>query len=339
MSYTAANSSGGAAIMRHLQRTALGVLAIAALMGPAPAQDYPNRSITLVVPLAAGGGMDFIARTIGAKLSERLGKPVLVENRPGGGTVIAAVATAKAPPDGYTLLLVPAPTLTTNAVVYKSLPYDPQKDFVPVALTSQVAFTLVVNPSLPIHSVADLIKYAKDKPGELIAATSGVAGVPHLAAELLAYKTGIKIRSVHYRGSPPALNDVIAGHVHMMFSDPVTGAALAKDGKVRALAVSSKTRISVFPEIAPIAESGVPGYEATTWHMVIAPGQTPSNVVQKLSSEIRAIVALPEVRQQIAKVGLEPLDSPPPAELRKFLDAEIATWGKLVQQIGLAGTL
>ena len=161
MGYTAAKAGGGATIMRLLQRTALALLAITALPGAAPAQDYPNRSITLLVPLAPGGGMDFIARTIGAKLSERVGRPVLVENRPGGGTIVATVALAKAPPDGYTLLLVPAPTLTTNAVVYKSLPYDPIKDFAPIALTSQVAFTLVVNPSLPIHSVADLIKYAQ----------------------------------------------------------------------------------------------------------------------------------------------------------------------------------
>jgi tripartite-type tricarboxylate transporter receptor subunit TctC len=325
--------------MRQVAKLALALLAIAAFNGPAPAQDYPNRSITLLVPLAPGGGMDFIARTVGAKLSERIGKPVLVENRPGGGTIVATVALAKAPPDGYTLLLVPAPTLTTNAVVYKSLPYDPIKDFAPIALTSQVSFTLVVNPALPVHSVADLIKYAKEKPGELIAGTSGLAGVPHLAAELLAHKTGTKIRSVHYRGSPPALNDVIAGHVHMMFADPVTGTALAKDGKVRALAVSSKSRLSVYPELPPIAEAGVPGYEVTTWHMVIAPAQTPPAVVQKLSAEIRAVVALPEVQQQINKMGLEPLESPPPAGLRKFLDAEIEVWGKVVQEIGLAGSM
>jgi len=317
----------------------IALLALGTLCSPAPAQDFPNRQITLLVPLAPGGGMDFIARTIGAKLSERIGKPVLVENRPGGGTIVATVALAKAAPDGYTLLLVPAPTLTTNAVVYKSLPYDPIKDFTPIALTSQVSFTLVVNPALPIHSVADLIQYAKQRPGELIAGTSGLAGVPHLAAELLAHRTGTKIRSVHYRGSPPALNDVIAGHVHMMFADPVTGTALAKDGKVRALAVSSKSRSSVYPELPPIAESGVPGYEVTTWHMVIAPAQTPPSVVQKLSAEIRAVVALPEVRQQIVKAGLEPLDSPPPEGLRQFLGAELEAWGKVVQDIGLAGSM
>jgi tripartite-type tricarboxylate transporter receptor subunit TctC len=324
---------------RWVQRLCLAILAITLIHAPAPAQDYPNRAITLMVPLAPGGGMDFIARTIGAKLSERLGKPVLVENRPGGGTVVATVALAKAAPDGYTLLLVPGPTLTTNATMYKALPYDPRKDFAPIALTSQVAFALVVNPSLPVHSLAELIQYAKDKPGELIVGTSGIGTMTHLAGELLMSKTGIKLRHTHYRGSPPAMNDVIAGHVQMMFSDPVTGAALARDGKVRALAVTSKTRIAVFPELAPIAELGVPGYEATNWHMVIAPAQTPTAIVEKISAEIRAVSAMPEVKQQITKLGLEPLDSPPPEALRKYLDAEITTWGKFVEQIGLAGTL
>jgi tripartite-type tricarboxylate transporter receptor subunit TctC len=322
-----------------LQQLALALLAIVALHHPAVAEEYPDRTITLMVPLAAGGGMDFIARTIGQKLSERLGKPVLVENRPGGGTIVATVAEAKAPPDGYTLLLVPGSTLTTNATVYKSLPYDPRKDFVPIAVTSEVAFTLVVNPSLPIHSVAELVKYAKEHPSELIVGTSGIATTTHLAGEILANKTGIKLRYAHYRGSPPAMNDVIAGNVQMMFADPVTGAALAKAGKVRALAVTSKHRISVFPDLPTIEEAGVPGYEATNWHMLIAPAHTPDKIVEKLATEVRAVTALPDVHEHIVKVGLLPRKSPPPAELKKFLDQEIKDWGKLIQQIGLAGSL
>jgi len=329
--------------LSSLQRIAFALIAGVALHGQgltqAKAQDFPSKSITLMVPLAPGGGMDFIARTIDAKLSERIGRPVLIENRPGGGTIVATVALAKAPPDGYTLLLIPGPTLTTNATIYKSLPYDPRKDFAPVALTSQVAFTLVVNPALPIHSVADLIKYAKDKPGELIVGTSGIATMTHLAGELLMSKTGIKLRHAHYRGSPPAMNDVVAGHVHMMFSDPVTGTALAKDGKVRAIAVSSKDRLSVFPELPTIAEAGVPGYEATNWHMVIAPAATPAAIVERLSAEIRAVSAIPEIKQQIAKIGLEPLNSAPPAELRDILDAEITSWGRFVREIGLDGSM
>ena len=325
--------------LSSLQRLALALLAFAALAVPARAEDYPDRSITLMVPLAPGGGMDFIARTIGQKLSERLGKAVVVENRPGGGTIVATVAEAKAAPDGYTLLLVPGSTLTTNATVYKSLPYDPRKDFVPIALTSEVAFTLVVNPSLPVHSVPELIQYAKAHPGELIVGTSGIATTTHLAGEILANKTGIKLRYAHYRGSPPAMNDVVAGNVQMMFADPVTGAELAKVGKVRALAVTSKNRISKFPDLPSIAETGVANYEATNWHMLLAPAHTPDAIAEKLSKEIRAITALPDVHDNIVKVGLLPKESPPQKDMAAFLDGEITAWGKLIQQIGLAGSL
>jgi tripartite-type tricarboxylate transporter receptor subunit TctC len=172
----------------------------------------------------------------------------------------------------------------------------------------------------------------------VIVGTAGIATTTHLAGELLAHMTGIKLRYAHYRGSPPAMNDVVAGTIQMMFADPVTGAELAKAGKVRALGVTSKKRVSVFPDVAPIADT-VPGYEATNWHMVIAPAQTPPAVVEKLSAEFRAVGAMPEVKQQIAKIGLEPLDSPTAPELKKFLDAEIARWAKFVTQIGLAGSL
>jgi putative tricarboxylic transport membrane protein len=319
-------------------RIAFALCFLAALHGPAPAQDFPNRPITILVPLAPGGGVDFVARTIGQKLSERLGKPVLIENRPGGGTIVAAVALAKAPPDGYTLLLTPGATLSSNATVYKNLPYNPRTDFVPVALPSQVAFTLVANPSLPIHSIPELIRYAKDKPGELIVGTAGIATTTHLAGELLSHLTGIKLRYSHYRGSPPAMNDVVGGSIQMMFADPVTGAELAKAGKVRALGVSGLNRVSVFPEVPPIADT-VPGYDATNWHMILAPAHTPPDIVEKLAAEIRAIGAMPEIRQQIDKIGLEALNSPSPAELRTFLEADIARWGQLVTQIGLAGSL
>jgi tripartite-type tricarboxylate transporter receptor subunit TctC len=326
--------------MRPLLPRRLGLaLAVFAIMAsPAQAEDYPSRAITIVVPLAPGGGVDFVARTLGTKLSERLGKPVLIENKPGGGTVIGAVAVAKAAPDGYTLLLTPGATLSSNATVYKSLPYNPREDFVPIALPSQVAFTLVVNPSLPIHSIKELIEYARQKPGELIIGTAGIGTTTHLAGELLGHLTGTKFRYTHYRGSPPAMNDVIGGSIQMMFSDPVTGAELANAGKVRAIGVTSKNRVSVFPDVPPIADT-VPGYDATNWHMILAPARTPPDVVEKLGAEFRTIGAMPDVRQQIDKLGLEPLDSPTPAELRKFLADDINRWGELVRQIGLAGSL
>lgn len=314
------------------------IAAVAILRGPAFAQDYPSRPITLVVPLAPGGAMDIVARTIGHKLSERLGRAVVVENRVGGGTVVAAVSVAKAQPDGYTLMFTPGPTLTTNAAIYKSLPYNPRKDFVPIGLTSQVAFALVVNPTLPVNSIAALVKYAKEKPGALILASPGVATMPHLAGELLMRKAGIAIRHAPYRGSPAALNDVVAGHVHMMFADPAISAPLARNGKIRALGVSSRNRIGVFPDLAPIAESGLEGFEATNWHMIVAPAGTPAAIVKTLHDALMTVNAMPEVKQQIEKIGLLPMDSPSPETLRTFLETEIVTWGQFVQQIGLAGS-
>jgi tripartite-type tricarboxylate transporter receptor subunit TctC len=314
------------------------VAAFAPLHGQALAQDYPSRPVTLTVPLAAGGGMDFIARTIGQKLSERIHQPVLVENRPGGGTIVATVALKNAAPDGYSLLLVPSPTITTNVALYKTLPYDARNDFAPVALTSEVAFALVVNPSMPVKSVTELVEYAKKRPGELIMGSSGVGTMTHLAGELLMSRTGIKLRHAPYRGSPPALNDVIAGHIHMFFADPVTAGQLTKAGKVRALGVTSKTKLNVF-DAPPIADAGLPGYQATSWHMVIAPGRTPQAVVDKIAAEIRAVSALPEIKERIAKIGLTPLQSPPPAQLKTYLESEIETWGKFMKQIGIAGTL
>jgi tripartite-type tricarboxylate transporter receptor subunit TctC len=324
--------------MRVPSPFALALTALAVFCAPAAADEFPSRPITIVVPLAPGGGVDFVARTLGQKLSERLGKPVLVENKPGGGTVVAAVSVAKAAPDGYTLLLTPGATLSSNATVYKSLPYNPREDFIPIALPSQVAFTLVVNPSLPIHSIKELIDYAKQKPGELIIGTAGIATTTHLSGELLSHLTGAKFRYSHYRGSPPAMNDVIGGSIQAMFADPVTGAELAKAGKVRALGVTSKNRVSVFPDVPPIADT-VPGYDATNWHMILAPAHTPPEVVEKLGAEFRAIGALPEVKQQIDRIGLEPLQSPTPTELRKFLADDINRWGDLVRSIGLAGSL
>ena len=310
-----------------------------ASMFAAHAQDYPSRPITLVLPLAAGGAMDIIARgEFGPKLAERLGKPVIIENRTGGGTVIAASAVAKAAPDGYTLLFAPAGTLTTNATLYKKLPYDPGKDFVPVALTTKVGFVLVINPSLPVRNVADLIKYAKANPGKLSFASTGTGATPHLAGEMLKNMAGFEMTHIPYKGSPPALQDVMAGHVHMTFTDPAISPALIRDDKVRALGVSSLTRVGVLPDVPTIAESGLPGFEAVSWHMVVAPAGTPKDIVNRLNAELKTIVALPEVQRKIRDMGLIAIDTSSPDELKRFLDDEISRWGKLVHQVGIAGT-
>jgi tripartite-type tricarboxylate transporter receptor subunit TctC len=304
----------------------------------ARAQDYPNRSITLILPLGAGGAMDILARgQLGPKLSERLGKPVIIENRTGGGTVIAATAVAKSPPDGYTLFFTPAGTLTTNVTLYKQLPYDPAKDFVPVALTSKVAFILAVNPAMPVNSVADLVKYAKERPGQLSYGSTGIGATPHLAFEMFQRVAGIKMIHVPYRGMPPANNDVIAGHINMVFTDP-TFAPLIAEGKLKALAVSSLTRVGSVPDVPTLNELGFKDFEAVSWHMVVAPAGTPKDIVVRLNKELKSIMALPEVQQTIVKMGLIANDTASPDELKRYLDAEIDRWGKLVQQVGIAGT-
>jgi tripartite-type tricarboxylate transporter receptor subunit TctC len=304
--------------------------------GPAPAQDFPTRQVTLVVPLGAGGSMDIIARTLGPKLAERLGKPVVIENRTGGGTVIAANTVAKSPPDGHTLLIAPSGTLTTNATLYKKLPYDPIKDFAPIALYVKVPFILVVDPALPVRSVADLVKLAKDK--QLSYGSTGIGAAPHLAGELLKSALGIEMTHVPYKGMVQILADIVAGHIQVAFGDPAIATQLSRDGKVRALGVSSLVRMPSAPEIPTLAEAGIPGFEAVSWHLVVAPAGTPKPVVDRLHAELKAIMATPEITQQLVAMGLIPVDSPPTDELQRFVAAELDRWGKLVQKAGIAGS-
>ena len=250
----------------------------------------------------------------------------------------AAVWVAKAPADGYTLMFTPSGTLTTNATLYKNLPYNPAVDFVPIALLVKVPFVLVVDPSLPVRSIPDLIKYAKERPGTISYSSTGTGAVPHLAAKLLKSSIGIEMTHVPYRGAIPALTDVVAGHVQLTFADPSISPPLIKEGKVRALGVSSLTRLGNLPDIAPLAEVGVPGFEAVSWHLVVALAHTPPAIVNKLHDEIKTLVAQPEIQQQMIKMGLIPVDTPSVEQLKSFVASEIVRWGKLVQQAGIAGS-
>jgi tripartite-type tricarboxylate transporter receptor subunit TctC len=324
----------------RLDRTLAVLAVIAWTCAPAAhAQDYPNKPITLVLPLGAGGAMDILARgQFAPKLSERLGKPVVVENRTGGSTVIAATTVAKSPPDGYTLFFVPAGTLTTNATLYKNLPYDPGKDFAPIALTSKLGFVLSVNPSIPVKSVPELIAYVKERPGQLSYGSTGIGATPHLAVEMFQRAAGLQMTHVPYRGMPQATNDVVAGHTQLVFTDPPMAQSLTADGKLRALAVSTLERIPAVPTVPSLHELGFKEFEAVSWHMVVAPAGTPRPIVDKLHAELKTIVASPEFQQQTLKMGLNAIDSPPPDALKRYLDDEIARWGELVKQVGIAGT-
>lgn len=305
---------------------------------PARAQEFPTGPVRVIVPLGAGGAMDSLARILAGRLQERLGKPFVVENITGGGTLIAAQTLAKAAPDGHTLLIAPSGMLTTNAALFKQLPYDPVKDFTPIAHYVEIAFVLVVNAGLPIRSVADLVKAAKEKPGALTYSSTGMGQVPHLAGEMFARATGVELAHVPYRGAPQALLDVVAGHVSMTFADPSVAAQLIAEGKVRALGVSSTARLDIMPDVPPLADAGVPGFEAASWHMLLAPAATPRPVAQKIQDEWMRAVNAADLREQLAKMSLTPLKSEPLDELPGFVKREADKWGGIVRAIGIAGT-
>ena len=256
-----------------------GLLSAVALViaspGPAAAQtsDYPNRAVTFIVPFAPGGVTSLFARVLGAKLEQRLGKPFVVENRPGGGGVTAATAVARAAPDGYTIMMASSTVLAINVTVRKNLPYDPRKDLTPIALLARVPFVLVVNPSLPVQSVADLVKLAKDKPGQLSFGTPGPGTFHHLNAEMFKSIFGLDLVHVPYKGSAPALNDLVGGHIQMMFCDVPPAMSLIEAGKIRALGVTTAERVPAVPDIPPLAEVGIPGYDTASWHTVTTTAQ------------------------------------------------------------------
>jgi tripartite-type tricarboxylate transporter receptor subunit TctC len=320
--------------MKALLRCSLLALVVAgAAVECAQAQSYPSRPVTLVVPFAPGGGTEFLARLLAQKLEQRLGKPFVIENRPGGGGVTGASAVARSAPDGYTLLMAPAPIMAANVTLHAKLPYDPTIDFVPLALVVASPYVLVVAPSLP---VADLIKLAKERPGQLSYASAGPGTPHHLFPELLKSMTGIAMTHVPYRGSVPALSDVAAGHIQLMFSDVPPALGLINDGKVRGLGVSTKERVAVLPDLAPIAEQGVPGFDAASWQMVVVPAGTPRDIVDCLHTEIKNLMLQPDVKEHVSKMGLLPIDTPSVTNLQVFVRAEIAQWGKVVEQAGVA---
>lgn len=303
---------------------------------PSGAQDYPNRPVTIVVPYPAGGGLDVLARTLGQKLADRLGQPFVIDNRPGAGTVIGANSVAKAAPDGYTLMLGTSTPFAINVTLHKNLPYHPARDFAPVVLTSNAPFLLLVNPSVPVQSVAELIKLVKEKPGQLSYGSAGPGSPQHLSMELLKTMTGINAVHVPYRGDAPALTDLVAGHIPMMFGEPTPILPLLREGRVRALAVSSTRRLPPAPDILTVAEAGVGGFDFVSWQMIVAPVGTPKPIVGKLHAELKSILALPEIRKEFADTGRIEVDSPPVEELPAFVKAEIARLGKVVEAAGIA---
>jgi tripartite-type tricarboxylate transporter receptor subunit TctC len=319
---------------RKLTRSAVVALCVAA---PAAiwAQDYPTRPVRLVVPYAAGGGTDAMARYIARGLEQRLGQPVIVENRPGQGTAVGGAYVAKAAPDGYTLLMATSSTVAINPSIYKNLSYDPAKDFSPIALIAAVPFVLIAHPSLGVDSVEALARLAQAKPGALSYASGGAGAPHHIYMELFKSMKALDIKHVPYRGGGPALTDVVAGHVPIMFADVAQATELIRNGRVKGLGVTTGKRVATLPEIPTMHEAGATGYEANSWQCVVAPAHLPEAIVAKLNGALLDFMAQAETQKHFLGLGMRPLSSTP-AELGDYIRAEIKRWAAVVQTAGAA---
>lgn len=308
---------------------------LTAVATPLQAQDkWPTRPITWVVPFAPGGSTDIVARTVGQEMSKSLGQTVVVENRPGAAGGVGAAYVARAKPDGYTLFGGTISTHAINPSLYKNLSYDPVKDFAPVSLIAYVPNVLMVDAKLPIHTVQELIDYAKKQPGKLSFASSGSGTSTHLAGELFADTIKVPMTHVPYKGSPQALQDVVAGFVPFLFDQLTAGEAMIKAGRLRALAVTSPKRSSLAPNVPTMAEAGLPGFEMVSWQALYAPHGTPPDIVQRLNAEVVRALQQPEVRKKMTEqLGMEVVGSSS-AELTAFMDKEIPRWAELVKKSG-----
>jgi tripartite-type tricarboxylate transporter receptor subunit TctC len=318
--------------MKRSIAAATGIVLVA-LAASAWAQAWPSKPIRYVVPFAPGGTTDILGRTIAERLAAVLGQPVVVENRPGAGGGVGAEMVAKSPGDGYTIMGGTISTHAINASLYKSLGYDPVRDFVPITLIARVPNMLVVNPSLPAKDVKELIALLKASPGKYSFASSGNGTSQHLSGELFKTMTGVEMQHIPYKGSPPALADVVGGQVAMTFDNITTAWPLAKGGKLRALAVTTAVRSSIAPDVPTLAEAGLAGYEVGSWQGVFAPAGTPPEIVKRLNAEIVKIINSPDVREKLVGLGAEPAPNTS-EEFAALVKAEVAKWADVVKKSG-----
>jgi len=312
---------------------ALAAIALVAATPDADAQAWPDKSVRVVVPFPAGGSADTLGRLLGQKLSERLGQPFVVDNRPGAGGNIGTDLVAKAPPDGYTFLMGVS-SIAIAPSLYPNLSWDPVKDFAPVALVASTPNILVVHPSVPARSVQELVALAKTKPGQLNYASGGNGATNHLAGELFKRMTATEIVHIPYRGNPLAVIDVLNGQVTMMFDFMITSLPHVNAGKLRPLAVTGTKRSPQVPELPTVAEAGVPGYEASTWFAVMAPTGTPAATIAKLNAEVNAILQMADVRERLNTLGAEPMGGTP-ADVAALLRADLTKWTDVVRASGI----
>jgi tripartite-type tricarboxylate transporter receptor subunit TctC len=311
------------------------LFAFAIVATGATAQNYPNRPVRVVVPYAAGGGTDALTRFIARGMEQRLGQPFIVENRGGSGTTIGGLAVARAEPDGYTLLMGTSSTFAIAPGLYKRLAYDPTRDFSPIMLVATVPFVLVTHPSLGVSNARELIALAKSKPGQLSYASGGPGAPHHIYAELLMSMTGIDLKHVPYRGGGPALNDVVSGHVPVMFADAGPARALIVSGRVTAHGVTTAKRVDTMPDVPTLHEAGVNGYEANSWQMMVGPPNMPEPIVLRLNAALADFMRTPEAQRHFTGLGMQPLTGTP-SEAREYIRVEAERWTRIVRGIGLS---
>jgi tripartite-type tricarboxylate transporter receptor subunit TctC len=311
---------------------------LAVLAAPVLAQNYPSKPVRLIVGYSPGGPNDILARVVGQKLSDALGVPVPVDNRPGADSMIGTQLTARAAPDGYTICVISASS-TIHPSVYTNIPYDILKDLSPVSTLASSVFVLVVNPSLPVKSVKELIALAKSRPGQLNFASSGPGGTLHLAGELFKSLAHVSMNHIPYKGGAPAVTDVLSGQVELMFSPMAVAMPHVKSGRLRLLAVTSAKRWPALPNVPTVAEAGVPGYEATGWYGIVAPARTPPPIIARLNQEIVKVLGRADVRQQLAGYDLEPVGNSP-EQMASHMQAEVAKYAKVARDAKIPpGTL
>ncbi len=326
---------------RNFARTALPLLAVALALPAAPlhAQAYPSKQISVVIPLAPGTGMDVIARAWAEKLSASLGRPIIVENRPGGSQIIGVNALLAAPADGHTLLVATSGAMAINPSFFKKLPYDYQKDFIPLSLYLKSPFILVINPQVPAKTTLEFIQYARERPGKLSFSSANIGSAPQLAGIMLNLRFGLDIVNVPYANTPQSIADVASGTVQMAFAEAGASQALIKDGRIRALAVSAQTRLSTMPDVPTIAEAtNAQDFEAVSWHALFAKAGTPQPIVGRLHNEMKRIMSEPDITKRLLGIGLIPVDSPSIEGIQQYINAEEVKWGGLVRKLGLAGS-
>ena len=310
-------------------------VACVALSAAASADDYPSRPIKVVVPYPAGGGTDALTRFVARGLEQRLGQPVIVENRQGSGTMLGAHAVARSEPDGYTLMMGTSSTFAIAPGLYAKPLYDPVKDFTPIMLVATVPFVLVVNPSLGVNTLTELVALAKRKPGELMFGSAGIGSVHHIYAEVLKRMMGIDMKHVPYRGGGQALNDVLAGHIPVYIGDAGPIQPLARSGKIKALGVTTSKRASNMPEVPTLDEAGAKGFDANSWQMFVAPANLPAPILTKVHGAISDFMRTPEAQQHFTSLGMQPRTGTP-AEAHDYVVKEAARWTKVIRAMGIS---